>query len=110
MQLPISHPDIRMSKKGMTMLEKNHVQAIVEELDEHAVKTIVVDGRQPVSLDTVNVIASACDQLEDSTEGTVAVVAWGYPIDRIRTPVSLVSKWERVLRRLERVQRPTVTL
>jgi isomerase DpgB len=84
------------------------IPELAARLDKHALATIVVDGRRPVSQDLVNSIASACDRIEESTLGTIAVVTSGYPVDPGRVPVALVSKWERALRRLERLHRPTV--
>jgi isomerase DpgB len=91
-------------------MTETSIPEVLARLHDHALATIVVDGAQPVSMDLVNVIASACDRLEDSASGTVAVVTAGSPTDGARIPVSLLSKWERVLRRLERLHRPTVAL
>jgi isomerase DpgB len=70
-----------------------------------------VDGSRPPSADSVAELGAVCDAAEDGdAHGFVIVRVSGVPgpdwADDL--PVALVSKWERGLRRLERV--PAVTI
>lgn len=68
-----------------------------------------VDGRRPLSTGLVAAFGAVCDRAEDRGAGTVVLNvsgAPGEPPDDVS--VALVSKWERVLRRLERL--PTATI
>ncbi|MFG2378313.1 enoyl-CoA-hydratase DpgB [Streptomyces sp. NPDC048504] len=72
-----------------------------------------IDGRQPLSAHTVAAVTAACEAAED-LDGRASVVvhvsgAPGGPLPDGLT-VSLVSKWERVLRRLERLPATTVAV
>jgi isomerase DpgB len=72
---------------------------------------IRVDGSRPLSADSVAELGAVCDAAEDGdAHGFVIVRVSGVPgpgwADNL--PVALVSKWERGLRRLERV--PAVTI
>ncbi|MEV0126113.1 enoyl-CoA-hydratase DpgB [Streptomyces sp. NPDC050703] len=75
--------------------------------------TLRIDGREPLTADTVAAVSSVCDTAED-LKGRVTVVvrvsgAPGGPRPDGLT-VSLVSKWERALRRLERLPAGTVAV
>jgi isomerase DpgB len=70
-----------------------------------------VDGGRPLSADSIAELGAVCDAAEDGTGHTFVIVrVSGVPgphwADELS--VSLVSKWERGLRRLERV--PAVTI
>jgi isomerase DpgB len=70
-----------------------------------------VDGSRPLSADSMAELEAVCDAAEDGDgQGFVIVRVSGVPgpdwADNL--PVALVSKWERGLRRLERV--PGVTI
>jgi isomerase DpgB len=75
------------------------------------VLAIRIDGRQPLSAASVAAIAALCDSAEDGDDPrTVVVYVSGAP-DRSWTrdlSVALVSKWERGLRRLERLPATTI--
>jgi isomerase DpgB len=75
------------------------------------VLAIRIDGRQPLSAASVAAIAALCDSAEDGDDPrTVVVYVSGAP-DRSWTrdlSVALVSKWERGLRRLERLPAATI--
>jgi isomerase DpgB len=70
-----------------------------------------IDGTRPISAETVAAVAALCDRAEDHEgPGIVELQVSGAPAaswpDRLT--VGLVNKWERVLRRLERIGRVTV--
>jgi len=73
--------------------------------------TLRVDGSRPLSADSLAELAAACDAAEDDEAHAFLIVTvsgvpgpdWANDL-----PVALVSKWERGLRRLERV--PAVTI
>lgn len=75
---------------------------------------IRIDGRLPLSPAPVAALAAVCDRAEDRGErGTVIVRVSGAP--PAGTPASgvtmaLVSKWERALRRLERLPAAVIAL
>jgi isomerase DpgB len=75
------------------------------------VLAVRIDGRQPLSAASVAAIAALCDSAEDGDDPrTVVVYVSGAP-DRSWTrdlSVALVSKWERGLRRLERLPAATI--
>ncbi|MFE5895084.1 enoyl-CoA-hydratase DpgB [Streptomyces sp. NPDC002285] len=66
--------------------------------------TLAIDGSQPLSIKTVKDLTVLCDEVEDGG-GAVTLRVTGVPgpgwADGL--DVSLVTKWERVLRRLERL-------
>jgi isomerase DpgB len=70
-----------------------------------------VDGSRPLSADSIAELGAVCDAAEDSdTHGFVIVRVSGVPEPEGTSDLStaLVSKWERGLRRLERL--PAVTI
>jgi isomerase DpgB len=72
---------------------------------------IRIDGGRTLSADTIRMIGAACDEAEDRAgTGTVRVVVSGAPDGSWARDleVGLVSKWERALRRLERLDVTTV--
>ncbi|MFE0178957.1 enoyl-CoA-hydratase DpgB [Streptomyces sp. NPDC059002] len=75
--------------------------------------TLELDGSRPLSAAAVRTVAALCDRTEDRAgHGIVVVHVTGAP-DREGTrglDVSLVTKWERALRRLERLPAPTVAV
>lgn len=73
--------------------------------------TLRIDGSRPPSPAMVRELGSVCDVAEnDDAHGFVIVRASGVPGEEQGgdLPVALVSKWERALRRLERL--PAVTI
>ncbi|MBD0422089.1 enoyl-CoA hydratase/isomerase family protein [Streptomyces sp. TRM S81-3] len=75
--------------------------------------TVVIDGTRPPSAETVQAVHAVCDAAEDRAgSGTLAVHVTGVPAEGWTTglDVTKVSKWERALRRLERVPRATVAV
>lgn len=72
-----------------------------------------LDGARPLSRDLVAAVAAFCDRVEDASGAELAVIQLGgapagpWPHD---ADVHLVSKWERVLRRLERLNVGTVAV
>ncbi|MFF0171316.1 enoyl-CoA-hydratase DpgB [Streptomyces prasinus] len=70
-----------------------------------------VDGRRPLSADRIDAIGEACDRAE-AHGGRLVLHVSGAPegswADDLT--VSLVSKWERALRRLERLPAATVAV
>jgi isomerase DpgB len=72
-----------------------------------------IDGRQPLSAHTVAAVTAACEAAEDlDGRASVVVRVSGAPSGPLPgdLTVSLVSKWERVLRRLERLPATTVAV
>jgi isomerase DpgB len=72
---------------------------------------LTVDGSQPLTLDTVKALNALCDTAEDGELRTPLVVAVsGAPATGPNVPLPLVNKWERALRRLEKLDVPTAAL
>ncbi|MGW1685255.1 enoyl-CoA-hydratase DpgB [Streptomyces albidoflavus] len=82
-------------------------------IEIHEDLVIRIDGGHPVTTDTLAALGSVCDAAEDhGGPGLVLVHVSGapdgtWPRD---TDVALVSKWERALRRLERLSLTTVAV
>lgn len=75
--------------------------------------TLTVDGTEPLSAATVEEVQDICDRAEDrGGPGILTVYAAGAPQGTWTggLDVMLVSKWERVLRRLERLPMATVAV
>ncbi|ATL32459.1 enoyl-CoA-hydratase DpgB [Streptomyces formicae] len=75
--------------------------------------TLEIDGSAPLSPAAVKAVAALCDRIEDRAgRGLVVVRVAGAPAgDRPGGfDVTLVTKWERALRRLERLPAPTVAV
>ncbi|HTX85460.1 MAG TPA: enoyl-CoA-hydratase DpgB [Streptosporangiaceae bacterium] len=73
-----------------------------------------IDGRRPMSVESVAAIEAVCDNAEDcgSDHGTVVVHVSGAPAGpwARSLSVALVSKWERGLRRLERLPATSIAV
>jgi isomerase DpgB len=72
-----------------------------------------LDGSQPLTIEAINAVRVICDTAESrGTEGVLPVHVSGAPSGRGADDidVALVTKWERVLRRLERLGMTTVAL
>ncbi|WP_236725177.1 enoyl-CoA-hydratase DpgB [Amycolatopsis orientalis] len=72
-----------------------------------------LDGARPLSPASVEELSALCDRAEDDREaGPVTVHVTGVPSEGWTTglTVGLVSKWERVVRRFERLGRLTVAV
>jgi isomerase DpgB len=70
-----------------------------------------IDGGRPLSAESIAAIGAVCDSAEDrSNRGTVVVQVSGAPVGSFAgdLSVALVSKWERALRRLERLPAATI--
>ncbi|MEV6802550.1 enoyl-CoA-hydratase DpgB [Micromonospora rifamycinica] len=71
----------------------------------------VVDGTLPLTAAVVAALDAFIDTVQDAPAGRVAVLELtGTPPDRKHPALNLVNKWERVLRRWERVAAPTVAV
>jgi isomerase DpgB len=72
-----------------------------------------VDGSRPLSAETVLELSALCDRIEDADDpGAVTLHVTGFPEEpwaRDLT-VTLVNRWERTLRRLERAAAATVAI
>ncbi|MER7707498.1 enoyl-CoA-hydratase DpgB [Kitasatospora sp. NPDC097605] len=86
---------------------------------EHADRTepdvllLRIDGRRPVSAESVSAVNGVCDAAEDDpARARVVVEVSGRPEGRPPgdLTVATVSKWERAVRRLERLPAPTVAV
>jgi isomerase DpgB len=74
---------------------------------------LTVDGSQPLTAASVSAIAQICDAAEDSgSHSAVTVHVTGTPAENWAADltVALVSRWERALRRLERLPATTVAV
>ncbi|WP_441247489.1 enoyl-CoA-hydratase DpgB [Kitasatospora sp. McL0602] len=72
-----------------------------------------IDGSKPLSAEIVALVNALCEQAEDSDGTAVAVLhVSGAPAEgwSAGLPVPLVNKWERALRRLERLDTATVAV
>ncbi|KES08699.1 enoyl-CoA hydratase/isomerase family protein [Streptomyces coelicolor] len=79
--------------------------------------TLTIDGTEPLSAASVKAVAAVCDRAEDLARddrgaGVVTVHVSGAPEGAWTSglDVMLVTKWERVLRRLERLPMATVAV
>jgi isomerase DpgB len=74
---------------------------------------IRIDGRQRLSAELIAALATACDSAEDDREhGAVIVHVSGAP-EELPTgdmPMDLISRWERILRRMERLRAVTIAV
>jgi isomerase DpgB len=75
--------------------------------------SLLVDGGRPLSRESVAELTAVCDAAEDGDTGRIVLVR----VSGVPRPewyrdlsVALVSKWERALRRLERLPAVTVTV
>jgi len=72
---------------------------------------LAIDGARPVSAVTVEEVQGLCDRAEDHEgPGLVVLRLSGAGAEAAGTDVGLVSKWERALRRMERLGRPTAAV
>ena len=72
-----------------------------------------VDGSRPLSAGTVTEFGAVCDTIEDGdTSGPVIIYVSGVPGPECTSglSVAVVSKWERALRRLERLPAGTIAV
>jgi len=75
--------------------------------------TVRVDGGRPLSAESIAAIAAVCDRAEDrGDQATVVVHVSGAPAGSWARDlnVALVSRWERGLRRLERLPATTIAV
>jgi isomerase DpgB len=75
---------------------------------------IRIDGRQALSAESVAVVLAACDEAEDrGGQSRLIFHVSGSPGAAWETsdlPIALVSKWERALRRLERLRAASIAV
>lgn len=71
-----------------------------------------IDGARQISTDSASELLRFCDQAEDGGTGLATIRVTGAPGPGFAAglEVGTVSKWERALRRLERLGRPTVAV
>jgi isomerase DpgB len=75
--------------------------------------TLRIDGSRPLTVEAVAAVTTACDRAEDNAgRARLIVQVSGAPRHPVadELTVSLVSKWERALRRLERLPVTTVAV
>ncbi|MFD1832887.1 enoyl-CoA-hydratase DpgB [Streptomyces desertarenae] len=75
--------------------------------------TLVIDGTEPPSAATAAAVQAFCDAAEDQAgSGAVVLRVSGAPAEGWTSglDVTVVNKWERALRRLERLARATVAI
>jgi isomerase DpgB len=96
-----------VTERRMTQTSVEDVRAYPGDL------AIWVDGRKPLSAQPVAAIAAVCDSAEDQGDRAAVVVhVSGAPAGSRAgdLDVALVSKWERGLRRLERLPATTIAV
>lgn len=72
---------------------------------------LTIDGRKPLSTESVAALGGLCDRAEDRGDrGIVIIHVSGAPERAYAADIALVSKWERVLRRLERLRMVTIAV
>ncbi|MFE9425693.1 enoyl-CoA-hydratase DpgB [Kitasatospora sp. NPDC006697] len=76
---------------------------------------LTLDGSRPLTLDTVQALNAFCDAAEDAAHGgdpaePLVLRLNGAPAGPAAPVLAVVNKWERAVRRLERLERPTVAL
>lgn len=80
----------------------------------HTTEPPLIDGSRPLSAETVQALNELCGQAEDAAGSAVrtplVLRVGGAPGAVPAPPLPLVNKWERALRRLERLDLPTVAL
>lgn len=75
--------------------------------------TVLIDGSEPLSAASVKAVHNVCDVAEDSPgSGLVVVQVGGTPGEGWTSGLDVMqaSKWERALRRLERLPRATLAV
>lgn len=83
----------------------------IEEAADHVL--LRIDGRRALSAETVAAVAAACDQAEDQGGRAKLIVQVSGEPEQPRArdlTVSLVNKWEQVLRRMERLPAATIAV
>ncbi|WP_280664548.1 MULTISPECIES: enoyl-CoA-hydratase DpgB [unclassified Kitasatospora] len=81
-------------------------------------ESLLVDGSRPLSPETVQALNALCDRAEDGgAQAPLVIRVSGAPTAQsaqsaqsATLALALVNKWERALRRLERLDLPTVAL
>lgn len=100
----------------MTHIEQRgttHPVTSIEIMPEAVADLVMrIDGRQPLSAGSVAALSAFCDRVEDQPAGAAVIHVTGAPeadwTDGLG--VQLVNKWERTLRRLERLGTATVAV
>ncbi|MFJ4671503.1 enoyl-CoA-hydratase DpgB [Kitasatospora purpeofusca] len=95
-------------KKSVTAASPGHADRT-----EPDVLLLRIDGRRPISAESVSAVNGVCDAAEDDpARARVVVEVSGRPEGRLPEDltVATVSKWERAVRRLERLPAPTVAV
>jgi isomerase DpgB len=93
--------------------DRNGADPMVSSREMNRELVLRVDGTRPLSAALVEELADLCDRAEDHREsGPVTVHVTGVPPEGWSNglTVGLVSKWERVVRRFERLGRVTVAV
>ncbi|MGW2050541.1 enoyl-CoA-hydratase DpgB [Streptomyces sp. NPDC001858] len=85
---------------------------VIAAQSEPGAPTLRVDGRRPLSASTIDMVNAVCDSVEDGTQARLIVHVSGFPegAPAKDLTIALVSKWERALRRLERLPVPTISV
>ena len=80
---------------------------------ETAGRVLRIDGRRPLSTETIAAVGAFCDRVEDlAGRGNATIHVSGVPEGSWahEVTVPLVNKWERALRRLERLPATTIAV
>ncbi|MFD6940721.1 enoyl-CoA-hydratase DpgB [Streptomyces goshikiensis] len=96
--------------------QMNGVMNAISEIDaqpEADALVLRIDGTKPLSADVIAAVTAVCDRAEDGAgQGHVIVRVSGAPAAPWTEDLTVapVSKWERVLRRLERLPAATIAV
>lgn len=89
----------------------------ISEIDDRTIIRLDINVAETLTKSLIDSINSACDSVEDAGPKAILLVSLRNASDSARDDVDesvvnvdLVNKWERVLRRLERLHAPTITI
>lgn len=71
-------------------------------------RCLEVDGTQPLTRELVDRLHAFADEVEDAGDAVAILALTGHPATAGTPDIGLVNKWERALRRLERLPATTV--
>ncbi|MET9700692.1 enoyl-CoA-hydratase DpgB [Streptomyces sp. NPDC006529] len=94
------------------MNSENEAESTAVRIDGEGL-VLRIDGRKGLSAESVALVSAVCDRAEDHAgRSRVIVHVSGIPdgVPPGDLTVALVSKWERALRRLERLPAPTIAV
>lgn len=78
-------------------------------MDDVAVE-LAVDGAAPLTAELIAGLSAFCDRIERADRAVAILAVTGHPAGPRTAGTALVNKWERALRRLERLRVPVVAV